>query len=188
MDPESIALLPTRRHKSRARSVVRRSSGERPMKVSVVWIRAGGTTRKNGDWSRSTESACFRVPSNTGSPVVLAKSASTTVSFSVRALARRERKNKPPPITAAINTAAAIAGGFHDLFGAAGVVPLAGITVADEPAATAATEPDETACATGLDPESCAVATEPELAATARPVSVSRFNRCRSARMSAACW
>jgi len=30
--------------------------------------------------------------------------------------------------------------------------------------------------------------TLPELAATARLVSVSRFNRCKSARMSAACW
>src|ERR1700728_3799553 len=33
---------------------------------------------------------------------------------------------------------------------------------------------------------SAATATEPELCATARPLSVSRFSRCRSARMSAA--
>src|SRR5260370_8283580 len=141
------------------------------MKVSVVWIRAGGTRRKKGDWSRSTESACFRVPSNTGSPVVLAKSASTTVSFSVRALARRERKNKPPPITAAINTAAAIAGGFHDLFGAAGGVPPPGITVADEPAPTPPTEPDDIACPAGLDPESFPLSTAPYLSPHPPPVT-----------------
>src|SRR6202047_4027029 len=140
MDPESIALLPTRMHKSRVRSVVRRSSGERPMKVSVVWTRAGGTTRKNGDWSRSTASACFKGASNTGSPVVLAKSERTTVAFSVGGLGRRERRNNPPPMRPAISTAAATIGIVHDLFWTAGVGPLAGVIAPDEPAATAAAE------------------------------------------------
>src|SRR5712692_10670858 len=161
-----MALAPSRMQISRATSLLRRASGGRPMKRRASRTRDSGNRFRYGDCSSCTASACFKVPSNTASPVVLAKSARTTVSFSVSALARRVRKNKPPPITAAINTAAAIAGGFHDLIGTAGVVPLAGITVADEPAATAATEPDEIACATGLDPESCAVATEPELAAT----------------------
>jgi hypothetical protein len=92
MDPESIALLPTRRHKSRPKSVVRRSSGERPIKVSVFWTWACGTTGKNGDWSRSTARACFNLPSNTGSLVVLEKSASTTVSFLVSFAGRVDRK------------------------------------------------------------------------------------------------
>lgn len=188
MNPESIALLPTRRHKSRARSVVRRSSGERPMKVRVVWTRAGGTTRKKGDWSRSTASACFKVPSNTGSPVVFAKSARTTVSFSVSVLAWRERRNNPPPMRLAISAVATTIEIVHDLFWTARVGPVAGLTAPDEPAATAAAEAGETACVTGFDPDSCAAATDPELAATARPVSVSRFRRCRSVRMSAACW
>jgi hypothetical protein len=39
-----------------------------------------------------------------------------------------------------------------------------------------------------LDPLSCVPATVPELAAMARPISESRFNRCKSVRMSAACW
>src|SRR5208282_3055969 len=39
-----------------------------------------------------------------------------------------------------------------------------------------------------LDPLSVAAATVPELAAMARPVSVSRFSRCRSLRISEACW
>ena len=38
------------------------------------------------------------------------------------------------------------------------------------------------------EPPSCATATVPELAAANRPVSVSRFSRCNSARMSAALW
>ena len=41
--------------------------------------------------------------------------------------------------------------------------------------------------ATEAEPESCDAANVPELAATARPVSVSRFSRCKSARISAAC-
>ena len=100
MDPESIALLPMRRHKSRAKSEVRRASGDRPIKASVVWTRAGGTTRKNGDWSRSTASACFNVPSNTASPVVLANSARTTVSFSVSLAAFAGRKYIPAAMSA----------------------------------------------------------------------------------------
>jgi len=72
------------------------------------------------------------------------------------------------------------------------LAPMAGVTVPeevpDEAAAAADPDPDAATGATGFDPESGAAATDPELAATARPVSVSRFRRCRSARMSAACW
>src|SRR5271157_1904557 len=115
-------------------------------------MRDSGNRFRYGDCSSWTASACFRVPSKTASPVVLTKSARTTVSFSVSALARRERKNRPPPMRAAISTAAAMAGILHDFLWAAGAVPLAGIAAPDEPAATAAPEPDETACNTGLDP------------------------------------
>jgi len=48
---------------------------------------------QNGDWLRATPSACLSVSSNTASPVLLAKSASTMVSFSVRrCVVWRERK------------------------------------------------------------------------------------------------
>ncbi len=84
-----------------------------------------------------------------------------------------------------------MAGIFHDFFWTAGSEPLNGIAVPDEAAATGA-EPEGTfgtaAWTAGRDPESCTAVTGPEPAATARPVSVSRFRRCRSARMSAACW
>src|SRR5665213_2887818 len=99
-----------------------------------------------------------------------------------------------------ITTPAPTAAIFHDLLflkpcsAKLGVAtpesPLAGITAPDDLAAAALPElPDAgaTACAAGPDPESCAATTDPELAATARPVSVSRFKRCKSARTSAAC-
>src|ERR1700681_3801223 len=157
-------LAPSRRLISRATSLVMRSFGGRPMKPSASRTRDSGRIFRNGDCSSWTASACFRVPSKTGSPVVLTKSASTTVSFSVSALARRERKNKPPPIRAAINKAAATAGIVHDFFGTAGTAPIAGVTVPeevpDEYAAAADPDPDAATGATGFDPESGAAATD----------------------------
>ena len=47
---------------------------------------------RNGDWPSCTEIACFKVSSNTGSPVVLLKSARTTVSWSVSFGTRCERQ------------------------------------------------------------------------------------------------
>src|SRR4051812_85413 len=53
--------------------------------------------------------ACFKVPSKTGSPVVLTKSASRMESFSVRGFPLRECQYNPPPAKAAITTTPATA-------------------------------------------------------------------------------
>src|SRR5208337_5077592 len=151
-----MALAPSRMQISRATSLLTRASGGRPIKRRASRMRDSGNRFRYGDCSSCTASACFRVPSKTESPVVLTKSASTTVSFSVRAWGRRERKNKPPPMRAAISTAATTAGIVHDLFcpalgccpeleldgcpeldGAAVAAPLAGATAPDEAEATA---------------------------------------------------
>src|SRR5580700_3213974 len=54
-----------------------------------------------GDCSSCTASACFSVPSNTGSPVVLTKSASRIESFSVSFCSECDRQYNPPAIAAA---------------------------------------------------------------------------------------
>jgi len=84
-----MALLAVRWHTSLATSCDSRSSRDRPMK-SNVWVtfRSESTLRK-GDCSNCTRKACLRASSNTGSPVVLVKSASTSVSRSVSRWARR---------------------------------------------------------------------------------------------------
>ena len=74
MDPVSRALTPLRWQISRAMSAVTRSSADFPMNFNVCWIFCSGTTFRKGDCCRSTINAFFRVPSNTESPVVLAKS------------------------------------------------------------------------------------------------------------------
>src|SRR4029077_11746826 len=116
-----------------------------------------------------------------------------TASFSVSAAECRERRYQPPATRIASIAAAATKRMARDLF--ASTSDDSALTVADDTATGADT--DETATAAGADPDagpkgcgglcSSAIGTEPELAATARPVSVSRFNRCRSARISAAC-
>ncbi len=53
------------------------------------------STFKKGDCRRETLSAVFSVSSNTASPVLLAKSARTMVSFSVSACALPEKNNQP---------------------------------------------------------------------------------------------
>src|SRR5271165_1234404 len=54
-----------------------------------------GRKLKNGDWLIATSKPCRSVSVNTGSSVWLAKSASTTVSFSVSAWARYLYTNVP---------------------------------------------------------------------------------------------
>src|SRR5437660_6301060 len=92
IDPASSALLPVRKQISCATSRVTRSLGGRPIKRSVSPTLRSESTLRNGDCSKSTASPCFKAPSKTASPVVLPKSANTTVSFSVNGFAERERK------------------------------------------------------------------------------------------------
>ena len=49
-------------------------------------------------------------------------------------------------------------------------------------------EPEPGCSTAAWEPESCAAGTVPELAAVMRDVSALRFRRCRSVRMSDACW
>src|SRR5208283_5671932 len=56
---------------------------------------------RNGDCPSCAEIACCKVSSKTASPVVLLKSASTTVSCSVRIGGRCERQYNPPATMAA---------------------------------------------------------------------------------------
>src|ERR1017187_2879028 len=68
---------------------------------------------RKGDCPSCTASACFRASSKTASPVLLSKSATTTVSLSVSGVAfvtgvaDRERQERPPAIRAAASTIAA---------------------------------------------------------------------------------
>jgi hypothetical protein len=63
------------------------------MSFNVAATLFSESTFRNGDWFRETPSAVLSVSSNTGSPVLLAKSARTMVSLSVRpCVACRERK------------------------------------------------------------------------------------------------
>ncbi len=93
-----MALLPVRRQSSRATSTVTCSVGARPISLNVSPTLRSERMLRKGDCSRSTARACLRVPSKTGSPVELMKSARTTVSFSVSGaafvtgVAERERK------------------------------------------------------------------------------------------------
>ena len=76
----------------------------------VLATSLSGSTFRKGDCRRETLSAVFSVSSNTASPVLLSKSERTMVSFSVNAVARRERTNTPAAIprttTAVIGTRA----------------------------------------------------------------------------------
>src|SRR5579862_9887959 len=113
----------------------------------------------------------------------------STLSFSVSLADCRERKYKPPAMSAMRMTAAAAISGIRDFF--SGGTGMAGAETAlmAEPVATVCDEDagdtfvrDDAVCAgSGI------VGRAPELVATARPLSVSRLRRCRSARMSAAC-
>src|ERR1035441_4175648 len=150
MEPASTAFAPSRKPISRATSFVMRSPGWRPMKRRASRTRDSGRIFRNGDCSSWTANACFRVPSKTGSPVVLTKSARTTVSFSVRALARRERRNRPPATRTAIRATAAKTGIVQDFFGAAGD-GASPVSTAGELAAAATAEADDTGGGVGWE-------------------------------------
>ena len=68
---------------SLASSGVSRVSAGWPISPNVFWIRWSETRLRKGDCSSCTANPWRSVPSNTGSPVVLAKSARTIVSLSV---------------------------------------------------------------------------------------------------------
>src|SRR5258708_23475995 len=122
-------------------------------------MRDSGKIFRYGDSSSSTASACFSVPSKTTSPVVLTKSASRTLSFSVSFADCRERKYNPPAISAASPTRIGTASTFQDLFPAAVLVST--LPALEEGTATCA----ELAAGTGgtilFDPVSCAPAPQP---------------------------
>ena len=84
IDPTSKALLPVRKQTSRPTSRVTRSPEVLPISFSVSLSFRSDRTFKKGDCSNSTARASFSVLSNTGSPVVLAKSAITITSLSVK--------------------------------------------------------------------------------------------------------
>src|SRR5262249_39340941 len=157
--------------------------------------RDSGNRFKYGDCSSCVASACLRVPSNTPSPVVFTKSVRSTESFSVSFAEWLERKTRNPPTSAASTSPPPTYIIVRDFL--TGVMPTLVATGCADAEEAADAGPDKTTV-TGIGDEldewgapatalSCATGTEPELIAAARPVSVSRFRRCRSARISAAC-
>src|SRR5579863_8262842 len=130
MVPVSMALMPWRWQISRATSLVMRSSGCRPMKRSPSRIFDSGTILRYGDCSSCTASACFRVPSKTESPVVLTKSASSTLSFSVSFAEVLDLRYSPPATTAAASITTAKIRVFHDFLRAAtALTPADGVAM-----------------------------------------------------------
>ena len=91
IDPAMYALLPARWQSSRVTSGVSFVPVGRDIIFKVVATLFSESTFRNGDWFRATLSAVLRVSSNTASPVLLAKSARTIVSFSVSAVAGLRR-------------------------------------------------------------------------------------------------
>ena len=88
MEPEISTLTLLRWQISRATAPVTRSSAGRFMYFRVCCTRSSASRLRNGDCPNSTAKAFFKVPSKTGSPVVLVKSASRISSLVVRARAR----------------------------------------------------------------------------------------------------
>src|SRR6476660_3969924 len=93
-----------------------RSSGDRPIRRKASWILESGTRLRYGDCSSCTARACLSVPSKTGSPVVLTKSARRTPSFSVSREERLERRYTPRPMRTTSTPAATGRRIFHLLF------------------------------------------------------------------------
>src|SRR5580700_2159708 len=172
-------------------------------------MRDSGRIFKYGDCSSCTASACFSVPSKTESPVVLTKSGSSTLSFSLSLADFPEPKKMCHARNSASTTATAGMSIFEIFLRPDEGAPAEGLRAegtgvggvsVDEAATAVCDVADDAAVAWDeADPgggtvaaaggvSSAATGTEPELCATARPLSVSRFSRCRSARMSAALW
>ena len=90
-------MLAVRWQTSRANSCVNRASLGWAIRDIVCAMRSSESKFKNGDCSNWDESPCRSVPSKTGSPVLLAKSARTMVSLSVGAwFAASGSKVRPP--------------------------------------------------------------------------------------------
>ena len=109
IDPDSSAFNCSRCAISRATGRVTGWSMDRPMRRSVSRMRSSGNTRRKGDCSSATARATFNARSNTGSPVVLVKSAMTIVSCSVSGRAVIAGLNDHTSGTTASSAAAAIA-------------------------------------------------------------------------------
>ena len=99
------ALPSARWQRSRATSGVSLVFAGLAISLSVARVLASDRMFRNGDCPSCAEIACFKVSSKTASPVVLLKSASTTVSCSVRIGGRCERQYNPPATMAATNSA-----------------------------------------------------------------------------------
>ena len=127
---------------------VNRASAGCSISLSSCRIRSSETRLRNGDCRSCTASPCRSISSNTGSPVVLLKSARTMVSLSVSVTGVGGRSTRQP--TAATTSTAAPTGTQR------------------RPARTA---PDRA-----------------RRGSTRSGRSASRCSRCRSVRMSDACW
>jgi hypothetical protein len=149
IDPSIVAALAVRRQISFARSWLNRASFGCAISFTVSAIFSSLSKFKNGDCSSCDDNPWRNAPSNTLSPVLLAKSASTTVSLSVNFAAPRLVNRNP---------------------------------------ASAATTTSTTAIPTQRIVDDCCgcEVTAALFAAVCEPVS--RFNRCKSARISAAFW
>jgi hypothetical protein len=108
IEPSSTAALPVRSQISRASSGVSCASADLPIRRRVCPIRWSEMRLRNGDCSSCTAMPCRSVLSKTDSPVELAKSASTTVSFSLRTTVRCRNNRAAPAATSSRTTATAI--------------------------------------------------------------------------------
>ncbi len=103
-----VAALAVRWQTSRAKSGVSDAWFGWLISDSVCAMRSSEIRLRNGDCSSCAERPCLSVPSNTGSPVVLVKSARTMVSVAPSACAVPREKNSHAPMAAPRITTAAI--------------------------------------------------------------------------------
>ena len=94
IEPSMVAALAVRWQTSWANSRVSLASLGCAIRASVCATRSSESKFRNGDCSSCADSPCRSVPSKTGSPVVLVKSARTMVSLSVSAWTLRECSNQ----------------------------------------------------------------------------------------------
>src|SRR5260370_419280 len=79
IDPSRTAAPPARSQISLATSAVSDASAGWLIRLSIAWIRWSETRLRNGDCSSCTANPWRSVPSNTGSPVALMKSATRVI-------------------------------------------------------------------------------------------------------------
>jgi hypothetical protein len=139
IEPYKTAALPVRSQTSRPICGSSRASGGWPIKCKTCCMRSSEIRLRKGDCSNCTDRPWRSVPSNTGSPVELAKSASTTVSFSVKTLRlwAKDRNATVPEVIRISSRSAAIQGrlsGRSDsarASGSAELVPVASMRWTD---------------------------------------------------------